>query len=295
MKDREKEPLVSISCLTYNHSNYIKDCLDGMLMQKTNFSFEILIHDDASKDGTIEVIEEYQKKYPDIIKPIIQKDNQYSKGQRGMNITYNFNRAKGKYIAMCEGDDYWTDDLKLQKQIDFLEQNVDYDASFHDVDITFKEEISSYFKRNHKFLDGVQTVYFKDFINRNFHIPTCSFVFRKNKINPPPFYDRMIYGDFILFSCALVNSKAFVFYEKMGVYRQNNPGSVTNNKGMFDAIRIKADYIEFLTWLQKQANQEEQKFIEERIYDEVNTIRSKVSMFKNSRFFSLYTKIQKFL
>ena len=288
-------PLVSISCITYNHGSFIKDCLDGFLMQKTSFDFEILIDDDASTDDTVDIIKLYQERYPDLIKPIFQKENQYSKGQRGMNIAYNFNRAKGTYIAMCEGDDYWTDSLKLQKQIDFLEHNPDYDVSFHDVDIAFKDETFSFFERNWSFLNGIRTVYFKDFINRNYHIPTCSFVFRKKKVIPPPFYDRMNYGDFILFSCALVNSKAYVFYEKMGLYRKNNPGSVTNNKGLFDSFRIKSDYIEFLTWLQKQANKEEQEFIVERIYAEINTIRSKVDMFKNSKFFSLYSKIQKYL
>jgi glycosyltransferase involved in cell wall biosynthesis len=90
-------------------------------MQKTSFDVEILIHDDASLDNTVDIIKLYQQKYPDIIKPIYQTENQYSKGQRGISLKYNFPRAKGKYIAMCEGDDYWTDPLKLQKQVDFLE------------------------------------------------------------------------------------------------------------------------------------------------------------------------------
>ena len=121
--------MVSISCITYNHAPYIRECLDGFLMQKCNFDFEILIHDDASTDGTQDIIKEYQQKHPDIIKPIFQIENQYSKGQRGINIKYNFSRAKGKYIALCEGDDYWIDPLKLQKQVDFLEENEDYSAN----------------------------------------------------------------------------------------------------------------------------------------------------------------------
>ncbi|WP_114793148.1 glycosyltransferase [Niabella yanshanensis] len=117
---------VSISCITYNHAPYIRQCLDGFMIQQCSFDFEVLIHDDASTDGTSDIIREYQQKYPDIIKPIIQAENQYSKGVRGINIKYNFPRAKGKYIALCEGDDYWTDPLKLQKQVDFLEKNNDY-------------------------------------------------------------------------------------------------------------------------------------------------------------------------
>ena len=124
-------PLVSISCITYNHASYIRECLDGFLMQQCDFKFEVLIHDDASTDSTQEIIKEYQQKYPDIIKPIFQKVNQWSQGVRGMNATYNYSRAKGKYIALCEGDDYWTDPLKLQKQVDFLEENKEYVACQH--------------------------------------------------------------------------------------------------------------------------------------------------------------------
>lgn len=120
-------PLVSINCLTYNHIQYIRQCLDGFLMQKTDFKFEVLVHDDASTDGTADIIREYEAKYPDIIKPIYQTENQYKKG-RGLCIGYDLQikRARGKYIADCEGDDFWTDPLKLQKQVDFLEANPDY-------------------------------------------------------------------------------------------------------------------------------------------------------------------------
>src|SRR5690606_11316563 len=144
-------PLVSISCITYNHAPYIRECLDGFMMQKCDFDFEVLIHDDASTDGTQEIIKEYQEKYPEIIKPIFQTENQYSKGIRGMNIQFNFPRAQGKYIALCEGDDYWTDPLKLQKQLDFLEANPEYVLSCHNYKIldfdgkTIKDSYEEYF------------------------------------------------------------------------------------------------------------------------------------------------------
>lgn len=115
-------PLVSISCITYNHAPYIRECLDGFMMQQTNFPFEVLIHDDASTDGTADIIREYAEKYPDIIKPLYEEENQWVKGRRGSAV-FNFPRAQGKYIALCEGDDYWTDPLKLQKQVDILERN----------------------------------------------------------------------------------------------------------------------------------------------------------------------------
>lgn len=140
MQQNNKTPLLSICCLAYNHAPYIRQCLDGFMMQKTDFAFEVLIHDDASTDGTADIIREYEAKYPDIIKPIYQTENQYSKGIK-ISGTYQFPRAKGKYIAMCEGDDYWTDPLKLQKQVDFLEKNEDYVLCCHRIDLLFGTQI----------------------------------------------------------------------------------------------------------------------------------------------------------
>jgi len=106
--------------------------LDGFMMQQTNFPFEVVIHDDASTDGTQDIILEYCDKYPEVFFPLLQKENQYSKGVRGMMAKFNFPRCRGKYIALCEGDDYWTDPNKLQKQVDFLEKNPDVVLAGHD-------------------------------------------------------------------------------------------------------------------------------------------------------------------
>lgn len=121
---------VSIICNAYNHGAYIKDALDGFVSQKTDFKYEILIHDDASTDNTADIIREYEKKYPELIKPVYQVENQYSKG---VNITteYHLPRLKGKYVALCEGDDYWTDPLKLQKQYDAMEMHPEVDICAH--------------------------------------------------------------------------------------------------------------------------------------------------------------------
>ena len=128
-KDDPSIPLVSISCTTYNHELYIEDALEGFLFQETNFPFEILIHDDASTDRTADIIREYEARYPTLIKPIYQTENQYSRGNKPGLI--NLKRAKGEYVALCEGDDYWTDPLKLQIQVDFLEKHPDYVITFH--------------------------------------------------------------------------------------------------------------------------------------------------------------------
>lgn len=122
MKDDNRPLMVSIRCLTYNHEPYIRQCLEGFVMQQTNFRFEAIVHDDASTDGTATIVKEYAEKYPDIIKPIFETENQYSKHDGSLSRIMN-EACRGKYIAMCEGDDYWIDPLKLQKQVDLLEKN----------------------------------------------------------------------------------------------------------------------------------------------------------------------------
>ncbi len=130
-------PLVSVSVTTYGHEKYIAKCLDGILMQQTNFDFEILVGEDASADGTRDICIEYAKKYPDKIKLFLHsRENNiqiYGKPTARFNSAYNSYAAKGKYLAICEGDDFWIDPLKLQKQVDFLESNDDYGMVFSDV------------------------------------------------------------------------------------------------------------------------------------------------------------------
>jgi len=120
----DAEPVVSIACLAYNHGGFIRDALESFLDQETTFKVEILIHDDASSDDTAEIIREYETEWPQLFSVIYQEENQYSKGNQPGDL--NLRRALGKYIALCEGDDYWTDPLKLQKQVGFLEDHPDY-------------------------------------------------------------------------------------------------------------------------------------------------------------------------
>ncbi len=116
-----EKPLVSVCSITYNHEKFIEASLDSMLMQETNFPFEIIIHDDCSTDKTATIIREYAKKFPHIISPVLATENKYSKGVSVFSPIYE--KAVGRYVAILEGDDYWRDDLKLQKQVDFLDNN----------------------------------------------------------------------------------------------------------------------------------------------------------------------------
>lgn len=131
-------PLVSICCITYNHEKYIADAIESFLMQKTDFPFEIIIHDDASTDNTANIIRKYENKYPETIRAIYQKENQYSK-KVGIS-QFIAPMVKGKYVATCEGDDYWIDPLKLKKQVEFMENNPEYTMCFHSVAVVDTEK-----------------------------------------------------------------------------------------------------------------------------------------------------------
>ena len=133
-----QEIMVSVVCLTFNHEKYLRKTLEGFVRQKTDFDYEVIIHDDASTDGTAKIIREYQEKYPHLVKPVFQKENQYS---QGISITkeHILPRIKGKYVALCEGDDFWCDESKLQKQVDALEKHPECMFSAHIVQRIDKE------------------------------------------------------------------------------------------------------------------------------------------------------------
>lgn len=128
MEQNDKHPLVAIKCLVYNQEAYLRDCFEGFVMQQTNFPFVAVVHDDASTDKSADIIREYTTKYPDIFRPIYETENQYSKfdGSLGRIIDAALEATGAKYIANCDGDDYWCDPLKLQKQFDCLEQREDF-------------------------------------------------------------------------------------------------------------------------------------------------------------------------
>lgn len=171
---KDDDVLVSICCTAYNHEEYIEDALQGFLIQQTNFAFEIIISDDCSTDNTTKIIKEYVKKYPSIIKPILLDENQYSKGALPIR-DFILPEVKGKYIALCEGDDYWTDPAKLQQQVDFLEQNTEYIGCGHNTRFLVNGELT-----DRLFVSQANKKYsyvFEDFID-SAYLHTTSLVFR---------------------------------------------------------------------------------------------------------------------
>lgn len=224
--------MVSINCITYNHENYIREALDSMLMQKTNFKYEILIHDDASTDRTADIIKEYQNKYPDIIKPILQFENQYSKGIKVSEL--NMRRALGKYIAMCEGDDYWTDENKLQKQVDYMEANPECTFCFHNAIVVDQMKnkktriVIPWMPENRKIFQPKNKKYTSGELQLLGFIPTASFMFPKYVVeNPPKWFLDAPVGDNAI--KLLASSKGYAYYidDVMCIYRFNAPNSAT--------------------------------------------------------------------
>lgn len=221
---KDKDCKLSICCLTYNHAPYIRECLDGFLMQKTDFPIEIIIHDDASTDNTQDILREYKAKYPDLFHLILQTENQYSKGVN-VAIEYIFSQVRGKYIAFCEGDDYWIDPLKLQREVDFLETHPNYSICCHWTDRYVQNE-----KRIWKYMppvkiedDGI-TFTLLDWINWGNFFQTSSVVVRRNNIDMSFLnsFERSL--DVHLFYSALENGRGYFLKNTMSVYRIHTQG-----------------------------------------------------------------------
>ena len=234
------QPLVSICCLTYNHAPFIRQCLDGFLMQITDFPIEILIHDDASTDGTDAIIQEYAEKYPDLFFPLFEKENQFSKGKSSvMDIEYNYTRAKGKYIAYCEGDDYWTDPMKLQRQVDFLEANPEYSVCFHRCRyMDLPSGIVTDDSCGHLFNDGLEGVEItKSLFLESWLTQPLTMVFRKERFNPSWHERYECYRDYHEIYHLLNAGKGYLFSFEGGIHIKHK-GGISSSKTPKEGIRV---------------------------------------------------------
>lgn len=237
--DIGKEILVSIDCITYNHEKYIAQAIEGFLMQKTTFAYEILIHDDASTDKTPEIIREYEKKYPALIKVIYQSENQYSQGIRVDQ--FNLKRAEGKYAAICEGDDYWTDPDKLQKQVDYMQSHPECSACIHAasrVSGTTDKAISSLRVRR-----GNGNLSIEDVIEGGGnYFATNSMLYSREKVSTlPNFYDTAGVMDYPLAIYLAMQGTIHYMDEIMSVYRVSVENSWTD-KEFSNTARKKQHY-----------------------------------------------------
>lgn len=146
-------PLVSVCCITFNHAPYIRQAMDSFLAQETDFDYEIVVHDDCSTDGTADILRSYAETNPGRVRLILQPENVYSRGERDIFRNVVFPVARGSYLAICEGDDYWTDPRKLQKQVDYMEANPDCAMTYTNFDLLFQESgkvVRSLFSRSRR-------------------------------------------------------------------------------------------------------------------------------------------------
>ena len=231
--EKEQPVIVAINCMVYNHEPYVRQCLDGFVMQQTDFRFVAIVHDDASTDKSADIIREYAERYPDIIYPIYETENQYSKHDGSLSKIKDeaIQSLNPKYVAMCEGDDYWTDPMKLQKQVDYLEGHPEVSlvyTGFNNVNENSVPIVRPYYEflRKHSKSGDI----FHHLIYRNF-IMFLTVCFRSDLRmtnayinNPVPFYD---YG---LFLAASIHSKIKYFPEVMGNYRQTPGSLITSHK-----------------------------------------------------------------
>lgn len=229
----ENDIKVSVCCLVYNHEKYLRQCLDGFVMQKTSFKFEVLIHDDASTDGSQDIIREYEEKYPDIIKPIYQTENQYSKGVK-ISQTFLYPKIKSKYVAFCEGDDYWCDDHKLQKQFDIMEMNSDCSICVHRVDVVYENDSysgNSIPSKSHNFVTGRYT-YTELLPLFPYVFCQLSSYFVKKEVLNDISYGKYSYmtrqcpvGDLCILNFSLISGDLYYIDNALSCYRQNSIGS----------------------------------------------------------------------
>jgi glycosyltransferase involved in cell wall biosynthesis len=252
--------MVTIWCITFNHESYIAKTLDSILQQNTSFPFEIIVHDDCSTDGTREIVKAYASKYPDIIKLILQTENQYSKG---VNIPqkYLISQTRGKYIATCEGDDYWCSTNKLQLQVEALEKNEKCSICFHKTGLVNADGT----ERGQAYVDlhlqtGIitsQNLVKMQLRRHSFHYSSffirteCARNFYKNM---PEYVKVYGAGDFMQILYYGTQGDAYFINEVMSMYRVGTPGSATNRENMKN---------------QADQNQKKQKLIESiRLYNE---------------------------
>ena len=213
---------VSILCTTYNHEKYIRHTLESFLMQKTNFKYEILIHDDASTDNTAAIIKEYEEKYPEVIQPIYQKENQYSRGI-SISSTYLYPKAKGEYIAFCEGDDYWIDENKLQIQVDWLDKHPEDIGCVHKYIVVDEDEKVQDIK-TFGYYDGEDRYTLKDFQEKELPSQLASLVCRNIFTDSQNGYPKglnniQLQGDIKIYLYLLMHGSIYRFQQVLSAYR----------------------------------------------------------------------------
>lgn len=212
-------PVVSVCCITYNHEKFIREALEGFLMQETTFPVEVWIHDDASTDATAAIIREYERRYPKIIRPIYQTENQWSLGKKASLLVME--GVRGEFVALCEGDDYWTDPNKLELQHNMMEKDPGTAGCFHLMEMKFEDgSPSQVYPPKDKHHDRI----FED-IAFSYHLSMGSIFYRKCLYEQqPPWAEGLYMGDVPLIAELCLKGRFRFINKIMGVYRQHDGG-----------------------------------------------------------------------
>ena len=252
-------PKVSVCIPTYNHERYIRQTLDGALRQQTDFEIEIVIGDDASTDNNQQIIQEYVDKYPNIFRAFLHKENQGPKEPREFggrnNVLQLLKVCKGDYVALCEGDDYWTDATKLQKQFDFMEANPDYAICHHNMQVIYEDGSSE-----HLFNDENQKVESSivDILEDRWFIATAATLYR-NIFRVKDFgewHSRAAAGDWALVIQLAATGKIHYLPKIMGVYRKHRGGlsNVQSSTNLYFLKNRQQMFAEVNEWLDFRYN-----------------------------------------
>lgn len=243
--ENKEDIKVSVICITYNHEKFLRECLDSIVCQRTNFPFEIIVHDDKSTDKTIEIIKEYKTRYPHLIVPILEKENQYSK-TKSIVEDFALPYAKGKYIAICEGDDKWCDESKLQKQYDFMESHPDYVACFHNTimhDLSGKNPDQLF----NKFKEITELT--AEYIFKDRYVHTTSYFIKKEYYKKLEFGRNCWFGDFAILTALFSKGRLSALPEVMSVYNFNNKEGVMKSQvgssieKQINSAQVEIDYL----------------------------------------------------
>lgn len=261
------KPIVTVACTTYNHEKYIEQTIRGFLIQKTTFPIEIIIHDDASIDSTPNIITKYAEKYPKLIIPIFQEENQYSKGNKPWS-NFVFPEAKGKYIAICEGDDYWTDPLKLQRQVDFLEANESFSLVCTNVEIVNNHDIVQ--RKRFQFKNNFEINL--NYLLKNNHITTCSALFVTERLNLKE-WPKINFLDKYVWISLLQNGSCLYMNNITARYRMHDSGIYSGLKEYSKSIKRIEDYKFYRKVFPEYANIFSKKILKNLIFGLVSSIK----------------------
>ncbi len=261
--------MVSIICVTYNQEAYIREAIEGFLMQETDFPFEVYIHDDASTDHTSQIVREYETKWPNKIHGVYEVENQYSNGPLGDVIKYRIlPLCKGKYIALCEGDDCWIDTQKLQIQVDYMEKHPDCSMYLHNalwMDYTEKKiKPGNPFELDVKRREQSRILSAEEIIEQNNkHPSTASFLFKRQVYDKDDFFIHGPVGDYFILLAALTEGYIYYSGRIMAIYRYRTRGSYTDKLGedLLFSLYYYVGFLEVLCLYDRYTNYKYHKYL----------------------------------